>query len=422
MIRQLFQQGLSKSEISRRLDLDRKTVRAALKETHAPTYERTVVVGSKLDPFKSYIDSRLESYNLSSQKIYREILNQGFDGKYGIVNFYAQKLKEQYYTKAVMRFETMPGEQAQVDWGYFGEFYDYESKKLIRLCCFLMILGFSRMRFIHFFDGDNTDNFLLGHNLAFEYFGGYTKEMLYDNLKSVVIKRAFKQKDSEFNKKFIDFSGYYGFKPILARPYRPQTKGKVENTVRFVREDFFKGEEFSSLKDINEKAKLWLTRVNTQIHATTHEKPIERLKKEGLILLTKKYDLSKIYYRKVLSDCHFSFRGNFYSVSPEYACKEITIKQVNEDSILVYYRDNLITHHNLELKFKGGYITCPSHFVKLRELVFNYANRKPKQKEKIKPLIEDQEFVPSIRFNPARTIEQFAEVQTRDLQAYQEVV
>lgn len=71
-----------------------------------------------------------------------------------------------------MRFETIPGEQAQVDWGYFGEFYDSDKKRFIRLCCFVMILGYSRTRFIHFFDGDNTTNFLKGHNLAFEYFGG----------------------------------------------------------------------------------------------------------------------------------------------------------------------------------------------------------------------------------------------------------
>lgn len=81
-----------------------------------------------------------------------------------------------------------------------------------------MILGFSRTRFIHFFDGDKTYHFLKGHNLAFEYFGGYPREILYDNLKSVVIKRAFKQKDSEFNKEFVEFSGYYGFKTILSQP------------------------------------------------------------------------------------------------------------------------------------------------------------------------------------------------------------
>ena len=107
----------------------------------------------------------------------------------------------------------------------------------------------------------------MGHNLAFEYFGGYTREILYDNLKSVVIKRAFKQKDSEFNKRFTEYAGFYGFKAILARPYRPQTKGKVENTVNFVRTNFFAAEEFVSVTDINNKARTWLNRVKSLIMA-----------------------------------------------------------------------------------------------------------------------------------------------------------
>lgn len=194
MIRQLKNQGLTISEISRKLNLDRKTVRSALKNDSVPKYERRPEP-SILDNFKNYIDSRLDQYNLTATKILNEIKDQGYSGSYGILNKYVQSKKGDLRTKAVMRFETLPGEQSQVDWGYFGEFYDQEKKKIVKLCCFLMVLGFSRMRFIYFFEKDDTDHFLMGHNLAFEYFGGYTKEILYDNLKSVVIKRAFKQKD-----------------------------------------------------------------------------------------------------------------------------------------------------------------------------------------------------------------------------------
>jgi len=114
----------------------------------------------------------------------------------------------------------------------------------------------------------------MGHNNAFKYFGGHTKEILYDNLKSVVIKRAIRAKESKFNKKFMDFAGYYGFNPILCRPYKPNTKGKVENSVLYVRQNFFAGEEFTSLNDINRKSQEWLKAINARIHSTTKQQPI----------------------------------------------------------------------------------------------------------------------------------------------------
>ncbi len=146
-------------------------MRSGLQLETKPKYERVSVDG-KLKAFQSYIDERLEKYSLTSQRILEEILPQGFLGKYGIVNRYVRMKKGEYKIKAVLRFETIPGEQAQVDWAYFGEFYDSEKKKLVRLCCFLMVLGYSRMRFFHFFESDDTHNFLKGHNFAFEYFGG----------------------------------------------------------------------------------------------------------------------------------------------------------------------------------------------------------------------------------------------------------
>lgn len=170
VIRQLKNQGLTISEISRKLNIDRKTVRSALKSDSAPKYQRRLEP-SILDPFKSYIDTRLDQYNLTASKILTELKDQGYSGSYGILNNYVQSKKGDLRSRAVMRFETLPGEQSQVDWGYFGEFYDQEKKKTVRLCCFLMVLGYSRMKFIYFFDRDDTENFLTGHNLAFEYFG-----------------------------------------------------------------------------------------------------------------------------------------------------------------------------------------------------------------------------------------------------------
>ena len=425
MIRELKNSGLSITEISKRLGIDRKTARSAINKNSPPKYQRKESK-SILDDYKNYIDSRLELYNLTSQKIHEELITQGYSGQYGIVNKYVQKTKDEYKTKAVMRFETIPGEQAQVDWGYFGEFYDQDKKRFIRLCCFVMILGFSRTRFIHFFDGDNTTNFLKGHNLAFEYFGGYPREILYDNLKSVVIKRAFKQKDSEFNKEFMAFAGYYGFKPILAAPYRPQTKGKVEITVRYVRDNFFAGEDFRSLSNINESAQTWLYKVNNKIHGSTHEKPFERLKKENLsTVIGRLYDLSKVYYRKVQLDCHFSFKANFYSVPISYAGKEIIVKEI-DNTIHVIYREQKIAYHKIEETYKGCYITAPAHSLEIKELSLRrskiaWKNKKRERLTNKKEVSNDFEYK-KINFNSNQLTNNFEDVQSRDLSIYEEVI
>lgn len=375
-IRNLRLQGMSISEISRICGIDRKTARKFANSKERPKYKRKVLQGSKVDPFKLYIDQRLEKFNLTGEKIYLEIQKQGYAGRYGIVNKYVGAVKKKLNTKAVLRFETLPGEQSQVDWAYFGDFYDQSLGRKIRLCCFLMVLGFSRMRFIHFFNGDDTSNFLLGHNLAFNYFGGYTREVLYDNLKSVVIKRAFKMQDSIFNKKMLDFSGFYGFKIILARIYKPQTKGKVENTVDFVRTNFFEGEGFYSLDEINRQGAIWLQRINGQMHQGIHERPVERFKNEHLIELTRQYDLTAIVYRNVMIDSYIQYETNRYSVPYQYVKKEVAIKKEGQ-RIEIYYHNDCVAKHDLSQEMHQ-IITNPVHLQGLKEQRFKFYKSRPK--------------------------------------------
>lgn len=364
MIRSLHNEGLSKSEIARQLNINRETVSNNLDEEKTPKYTRKVKDSEILDDFKEYIKLRLNKYNLTGQKLYEEIEKQGYKGGYQTVVNFVSGIKRIYKSDAVMRFETLPGQQGQVDWGHFGEIYNIELKKTVKVYCFFMILGYSRMKYIEYFTNQDTTSFLKGHNNAFKYFSGYPKEILYDNLKSVVIKRALRQKDSEMNKRFMDYAGYYGLNPVLCRPYRPQTKGKVENSVNYARMNFFAGEEFKSVSEMNEKARDWLNKVNGKIHNTTREKPFDRLPKEDLLKVNKYYDLSEICYREVFKDCHFTYKGNKYSVPHKYANKEVTIK-VSGLSIEVFHRNKLITIHEISSN-KGQYITNKEHFEGLR--------------------------------------------------------
>ena len=113
--------------------------------------------------------------------------------------------------KATVRFETMPGKQGQMDWGFFEDHTVYEDGKWKRLYCFLLVLGYSRMRYIEFVTDMSTNVLIRCHQNAFRYFGGYPEESLYDNMKQVVVKRLLKQEDSTLNRQFEDFAGFYGF-------------------------------------------------------------------------------------------------------------------------------------------------------------------------------------------------------------------
>jgi len=376
MIRNLFKQGLSKSEIAKLLGVTRKTVRRNLEKNTLPKYVRRQG-GSKLDRYKSYVEERLSKYNISSYKLYEEVVKQGYKGKYGILNIFVRNKKKELKISAVLRFETLPGEQAQVDWGSCGSIYDVDQRQVIKLYCFVIVLGFSRLKYVEFFTKQDTRSFLEGHNRAFKYFGGYSKEILYDNLKSVVIKRLFKAEESEFNKKFMDYVGYYGFKPILCRPYKPNTKGKVENSVNYVKSNFFAGEEFRSLREVNERALEWLNKVNNRVHGTTKEIPIKRLERENLISVTHKdlYNLRETIYRKVCIDCHFSYKANFYSVPYKYAGKEISIKVEGEEIVVSYRRDEIARHKPLKRE-KGVYVTKKEHLEGLKEQRYGFGKKR----------------------------------------------
>ena len=174
-------------------------------------------------------------------------------------------------SRTIRPMMTMWFNMLRMDWGFFEDHLVYEDGKWKKLYCFLMILGYSRMRYIEFVTDMSTNTLIRCHQNAFRYFGGYPEEILYDNMKQVVIKRLLKQEDSTLNRQFEDFAGFYGFKPILCRPYRGQTKGKVERTVQFVRDNFMVGIKYNSLADLNGQALAWCNKVNGKVHATTDE-------------------------------------------------------------------------------------------------------------------------------------------------------
>lgn len=253
-IRSDRQRGLSYTEIARKYNIDPRTARKYAQSETRPVYSLSAAKPSKLDPYKEQIAIWLEEAPYSAERILEKIREQGFDGGHSIVREYVRNKKEQLDEKATMRFETMPGLQGQMDWAFFGDHTVLEDGKLKKQYCFLFILGYSRARYIEFVTDMSTNTLIRCHANAFRYCGGYPEEILYDNMKQVVIKRLLKQEDSTLNRQFEDFAGFYGFRPVLCRPYRGQTKGKVERTVQFVRNNFMIGIRYNSLDDLNGQA------------------------------------------------------------------------------------------------------------------------------------------------------------------------
>ena len=169
-----------------------------------------------------------------------------------------------------VRFETPPGEQAQVDFARFEvEFADEPGVKRI-VWLFSMVLGYSRLIWARFVLHQDLQSVLRCHIAAFEAIGGAPRTILYDRMKTAVIGE-----DADglviYNRALVDLARHYGFQPRACRPYRAKTKGKVERPFRYIREDFFLGGAFRNLDDLNEQLRHWLDTVaNPRVHATTN--------------------------------------------------------------------------------------------------------------------------------------------------------
>jgi transposase len=362
-IRSDHQKGLSYSELGRKYNIDWRTAKKYALSESRPEYVLTESKPSKLDPYKPQIAVWLEEAPYSAARIWEKIQEQGFQGGYTTVKHYVRGKKEQLNEQATVRFETMPGLQAQVDWAFFENYRVRENGEDKKLYCFLMILGYSRMRYIEFVTDMSTDTLIRCHINAFRYMGGYPEEILYDNMKQVVIKRLMKQEESTLNRQFEDFAGFYGFKPILCRPYRGQTKGKIERTVRYVRDNFMTGIRYRSLEDLNGQALAWCNKVNGKAHGTTGEIPFERIKKERLNPLVREYIIDKINLRRVQKDCLISYGGNSYSVPAEYAGKDVAVVALG-NTLAAYYEGKQVAVHRISYQ-KKDMVVNPQHYQRL---------------------------------------------------------
>jgi transposase len=345
--------GYSISSISRLTGKDRKTVRKYLNRDSKEHLERRPGIkrSSKLECYREYIVKLINESNIEFPPctvIYEKLVERGYGGSLSLVQKWIKQYKEKHQPKVIIRYETPPGLQAQVDWGEM-KITDRQSGYKRKVHIFCMSLSYSRMRFVHFVPKADMYYFLLCHREAFKYFGGIPQEILYDQNRCVLTKPGIKE--INFNSRFLDFAYHYGFKPRVCRPYRPQTKGKVENSIKYVKRNFLSVQDTADLFILNQRRHKWLDQINHKVHATTQEIPFKRLAKEKLtdIRSFPEYDLYYMETRKVFSDSTFSYHWQRFSVPPSYIGKRITVKyRPNNARLYVYYKDKLITEHRTD--------------------------------------------------------------------------
>jgi transposase len=232
-IEALIRQGVSRAEISRLTGFDPKTIRKYLQQgAAAPCYSPRQPRPSQLDRFKPYIEERLRAGVWNAVVLLGELRRRGYSGGYTILKDYLQPLREAGRTVAVRRFETPAGHQAQLDWGYLGEIEDNGRKR--KLWAFVVTLGHSRAMMAAVAADQKLPTLLRLHEEAFRQLGGMPHEILYDRVKTVV-DGTDERGETRWNRTFRDFAAYWGFTPRACKPYRAQTKGKVESGVKYVR-------------------------------------------------------------------------------------------------------------------------------------------------------------------------------------------
>lgn len=287
----LYRQGTSIREISRRLGISRNTVRRRLRAEEEPVAATRSLKGTKLDNYRAYLQTRIAAARpdwIPATVLFDEIKAMGYSGCVTTVRNYVRTMKPVSRPDPVVRFETEPGQQMQVDWGSFR----LEGK---RISLFLSTLGWSRYAFGLFVASERFDTLRQCHEQAFDDIGGVPLEILYDNMRTVVTKRnAYGDGLHQFHSGLQELAHQFGFLPRLCRPYRAKTKGKVERQIGYIRRSFYvplitryrQSGQTLDLDSLNGEFARWLAlTANARIHGTTNEVPEQRLLKERSALL-----------------------------------------------------------------------------------------------------------------------------------------
>jgi len=275
----LTAQNLSVREIARRLGISRNTVSRYLASGDVPRYKDRAPRPTKIGPYAEFITRRIEAAApevIAAPALLRELRSLGYTGGLRALQSFMQAHKPAPRPEPVVRFETKPGQQMQCDFVVFR-------RGRHPLYAFTATLGYSRWRWVRFTTDEKADTLLACHHALFETLGGVPCEILYDNARTIVIKRdAYGQGLHRWHSGLLDLAKRYGFMPRLCQPYRAKTKGKIERFHRYLRGNFYvplaswlkQSNMILDVETANAEVGKWLRDVaNQRVHPVTGEAP-----------------------------------------------------------------------------------------------------------------------------------------------------
>ncbi len=317
--------GEGVKRIARECAIDRKTVkRWRARGSWRPQRRRR---RRRLEPFAVFVERRGPEVGWNAAVLYRELGTLGFDGGYLQVQRYVKPRRDErrWAAVATVRFETAPGQQAQVD---FGQLRVWIGDRWETVHLFVCTLGYSRRCFAYAYPHERLPVLLDGHERALRYFGGVALEWLYDNPRTQVLGR--RAGAVLWHPVFEDFARYYGFTPRACQPYRPQTKGKVESGVKYVKRNALAGRRFGSWEALNTWLEEWCCTVaDLRVHGTTHERPRDRFAAEALTPLGSRppYCYQRVQTRIVPPDALVAIAASRYSVPVRYVGRTVSVQE-----------------------------------------------------------------------------------------------
>lgn len=358
-IQTLHKQGVQKTQIARELGCHRNTVNNVLQRGKL-IEKQTRSKPSCFDPYKTQIKewidkkiSRLRIHELL-RETYR--LTRAYDSLCKYIQKQFPKQREAFGVQ-----QTLPGEMAEIDFGYLGMLPNFEGK-LVKTYGLAVVLAYSRLDYFAICYDQKLETLIKELTNAFEYFRGVTRKLKVDNMKTAILKNQ--HYDLTFNQDFLEFANHYGTVVVPCTPYHPEQKGMVESGVKYLQNNFIAGRTFQDAADLRRQLKDWMENyANKRVHGTTRKVPLEVFlneEKEKLQPLPQEeFSFFNRGIRRVNLNCHIHFENNYYSVPFSLVDKEVTIRW-NEHLIRIIYQDQTVALHH-KSKGTGNYVTQRHH-------------------------------------------------------------
>jgi transposase len=353
-------EGMSIRAISRRLGVARETVTRAVRAKGPPVYRRRAG-SSKLDPFKHRIADLLEEYpRLSGVRVHEILHAEGYAGGITILRDYLRQVRPRPI-HAFQRTVYPAGEIGQVDWARMPDPIPDAFGKLRPVHAFVMVLGYSRMLTVVFSFRTRLADFLRCHGEALEFFGGVPRIIVYDNLKSVVLRR--RRAEVTFNPHFLPFADRYAFRPLATWPREPHQKGLVERPISYVKNNFWYGRKFAGMEDLQTQGHQWRDTIcNVRLHSGLDERPIDRFEIERAQLLAlpdEPHQAEEILFAKASRWGYLRLDANDYSVPLMLAGSRLR-GELDATSVRIYDQGQLVAQHARSFGHHQV-ITIPEH-------------------------------------------------------------